>query len=229
MGARRWWLAHAAIPLLLLAAVFGLLHLAGGDNALEGSLYDAATGRWRLEAPSQVLYGAERALVMCAVAAFLGVLVAGFWHRPARNWRRPVAYLLLCFAATTSLVSLGKHTTNVDCPRALLEYGGRYPSIGLLEDRPDGWPRAQCFPGGHSSAGFAWVALYFALAGGWRFVGLGAGVALGLAFAATQWARGMHIPSHDIASAAVAWMVALSVYAALYRKPPPTADAPAAD
>ena len=231
MGARRWWLAHAGIPLLLLAGAFVLLHLAGGDRALAGALYDASAGRWRLDphAPlSQLLYGAERGLVMSAVAAGLGVLVAGIWHRGMRYWRRPAAYLLVCFATTTGLVSLGKHVTNVDCPRALADYGGRYPRVGLLEDRPDGWPRAQCFPAGHSSAGFAWVALYFALAGRWRLVGLGTGVALGLVFAATQWARGMHFPSHDVVSAATAWTVALGAYLAWYRERPGDADAPAA-
>jgi membrane-associated PAP2 superfamily phosphatase len=232
MEARRWWIAHAGLPLLLFVAAFGLLHVGGGDRALAGVLYDAAAGRWRLdlrEPLSQALYDFERGLVMAAVLAGLAVLMAGFWHRGARRWRRPVAYLLLCFAATTGLVSLGKHATNVDCPRALLDYGGRYPATGLLEDRPDAWPRAQCFPAGHSSAGFAWVALYFTLARGWRPAGLGAGIALGLAFAATQWARGMHFPSHDVVSAALAWTIALGAYVAWYRRPPGEADAPAAD
>ena len=228
MGARRWWLAHAVIPLSLLAGAFGLLHLAGGDRALAGVLYDAGAGRWPLESLAQALHGAQRALVACALAAILVLLAAGSWHREARRWRRPLGYVLLCFAVTTGVVSLGKHATNVDCPRALADYGGRYPGIGLLEDRPDAWPRAQCFPAGHSSAGFAWVALYFALARGWRFAGLGAGMALGLAFAATQWARGMHFPSHDVVSAAIAWTVALAAYATVCRKRPGKGDAPAA-
>jgi membrane-associated PAP2 superfamily phosphatase len=228
MGARHWWLAHAGIPLLLLAGAFGLLHLAGGDRAVVGTFHDAASGRWQLEPVAQELYGAERALVMGALAALLGLLAAGLRQGAARRWRRPVAYLLLCFAATTGLVALGKRATNVDCPRALADYGGPRPGVGLLEDRPDDWPRAQCFPAGHSAGGFAWVALYFALMGRWRWVGLGTGVALGLGFGATQWARGMHFPSHDVASAAVAWIVALAAHAGLWRKPRRNGDAPPA-
>jgi membrane-associated PAP2 superfamily phosphatase len=232
MRADRWWIAHAGIPLLLLPILFWLLHAGGGDRALADALYDAATRRWWLDPrdpASQLLYGAERALMIGAVLAGLGALAAGLWHRGARRWRRPVSFLLLCFAATTGLVSLGKHATNVDCPRALADYGGRYPAVGLLEGRPDGWARAQCFPAGHSSAGFAWVALYFAGGPRRRWAGLAAGLALGFAFAATQWARGMHFPSHDLVSAAVAWAVALGAYAGLYRGQLGDADAPAAD
>ena len=94
--------------------------------------------------------------------------------------------------------------------------------------RSDAWPRAQCFPAGHSSGGYAWVALYFVLAGRRRWAGLAIGLGLGLAFGATQWARGMHFPSHDVVSAAVAWAVALGAYAGLYGKQAGNADAPAA-
>jgi membrane-associated PAP2 superfamily phosphatase len=226
MRADRWWIAHAGIPLLLvLPILFWVLHVGGGDRALADALYDVAAQRWRLdphEPASRLLYGAERALMIGAVLAGLGMLAAGLWYRGARRWRRPVSYLLLCFAAT-------KHATNVDCPRALADYGGRYPAIGLLEDRPDDWARAQCFPAGHSSAGFAWVALYFAWGPRRRWAGLAAGLALGLAFAATQWARGMHFPSHDLVSAAVAWAVALGAYAGPYRRQLGDSDAPAAD
>jgi len=228
----KWWLLHAALPGVLFTALLTLLQATGADHAVADALYDAAARRWWLdphEPASQLLYGAERALMIGAVLGCAGVLVASFWHVGARPWRRPVSFLLLCFAATTMLVALGKHTTNVDCPRALADYGGRLPAIGLLEDRPDGWARAQCFPAGHSSGGFAWVALYFAAASRWRWAGLAAGVALGLAFAATQWARGMHFPSHDVVSAAVAWAVAVGAYTGVYRKQLWDAHAPAAD
>ena len=35
---------------------------------------------------------------------------------------------------------------------------------------------------------------------------------------ATQWARGMHFPSHDLVSAAIAWAVAVCAYTAAYRR-----------
>jgi len=191
-----------------------LLRLGGGDAAAAGFFFDSATQRWLLEGMGRGLHGGERLLIG---AVMLAALVAMAWRR----WRRPASYLLLCFALTTALASLGKHTTDVACPKDRVEYGGTPRQDGL------------CFPAGHSSAAFSLVALYFLLGERrprWRHAGLAAGLALGLAFALTQWARGMHVPSHDLTSAALAWVIALVAYTGVYRRrlwDPP--DALAAD
>lgn len=223
--------AGAAWPVPALLALAALLQWSGADHALASALYDPSTQSWLLDTRlplSRLLYQGERALVMAAVLAGLGVLAAGRVHAGARRWRRPVAYLLACLAATTGLASLGKHVTNVDCPRALADYGGRRPAVGLFEDRPDDLPRALCFPAGHASAAYSLVSLYF-LPGAVRRrrLGLAAGVGLGLAFGATQWARGMHFLSHDAVSLAIAWAVALVVAAMFrFRRPAAAPDAP---
>jgi membrane-associated PAP2 superfamily phosphatase len=209
-------LSHA-LPALLLAATALLLQWSGADRALAGALYDPASQRWLLDphsSLSQRLYFGERAAVLALVACGLGALLASLGSPAGRGWRRPLSYLLVCFAATTGLVSLGKHATNVDCPRALADYGGTRPYLGLLEDRPDGLPRAACFPAGHASAGYAFLSLYFVAAPRRRWAGLAAGAGFGLALGATQWARGMHFPSHDLVSAAIAWLVAVTAAAA---------------
>ncbi len=213
-----WPPVRAALPALVLLALAALLHWSGADHALASALYDPARGRWALDPAtplSRLLYHGERALVMVAAAVGLALLAAG-------RWRRPVAYLLVCLAATTGLASLGKHVTNVDCPRALSDYGGRRPDVGLFEDRPDGLPRAQCFPAGHSSAALSLVSLYFlaaALRPRWRGRALAVGLGLGLAFGLTQWARGMHVPSHDAVSLAIAWAVAWAAAGAFRLRP----------
>jgi membrane-associated PAP2 superfamily phosphatase len=211
----RAWLA---LPVALLGAAAWLLQWSGADHAVAHALFDPVGRRWLLDSRlplSQMLYLAERAAVITVVAAGLGALLASFCTAAGRRWRRPLAYLLVCFAGTTGLVSLGKHTTNMDCPRALADFGGTRPRVGLFEARPGGLPRAACFPAGHASAGYAFVALYFvATTRRRRWAGLAAGIGSGLALGATQWARGMHFPSHDAVSAAIAWSVALAVAAA---------------
>jgi membrane-associated PAP2 superfamily phosphatase len=87
--------------------------------------------------------------------------------------------------------------------------------VHLFGDRPDDLPRAQCFPGGHSSSGFALLALYFALrdrrprAARWF---LGGALAVGTLFAFGQEARGAHFLSHDLWSLGIAWFTCLAVY-----------------
>lgn len=226
--------AGALLPVPALLALAAVLQWSGADSAVAAALYDPTTHAWLLEPRlplSRLVYQAERALAIAAVLAGLAVLAAGRVHAGARRWRRPVAFLLACFAATTVLASAGKHVTNVDCPRALADYGGSRPAVGLFEDRPDDLPRAMCFPAGHASAAYAFVSLYFppgAVPARRRRLGLAAALAAGLAFGATQWARGMHFPSHDAVTLAIAWAVALAV-AAAFRARRPAAAADAAD
>jgi membrane-associated PAP2 superfamily phosphatase len=225
VAARRgWWLSHALAPAVLFLVVLAMLQLGGGDHAVADRLYDADARRWLLDASlplSRLVYEVQRGVILAVALAGIGVLLAGYWRPDARRWRRMASYMLLCLAVTTALVSAGKHVTNVHCPRALARYGGGYPDVGLFEQRPGGLRRGVCYPAGHSSAAFAFVSLYFAL-GAWRvrrrWAGLTIGLGAGCAFAAVQWARGMHFPSHDLTSAALAWAVALVVYVALYRR-----------
>ena len=94
-------------------------------------------------------------------------------------------------------------------------FGGDRPYIALLADRPDELPRAQCFPGAHSSSGFAMICGYFVLRDRSRRrarMALAAGVLAGVAFSIGQEARGAHFLSHDLAAAAVVWFSQLLLY-----------------
>jgi membrane-associated PAP2 superfamily phosphatase len=108
----------------------------------------------------------------------------------------------------------------VDCPWSLAEFGGQLPYVHLFADRPDSLPRAQCFPGGHSSSGFALFSLYFLTLGRSRRLArwaLGGALLVGGVFAFGQEARGAHFLSHDLWSAALVWFTCVGVYAIGYR------------
>ena len=92
----------------------------------------------------------------------------------------------------------------------------------MFADRPDYLPRAQCFPGAHSSSGFALMSLFFALRDRCRRVARGAlalGIGIGVAFSIGQEARGAHFLTHDFASAALVWWMLLALYAWMLEKP----------
>lgn len=209
--------ARVMLTSFALVALAALLQWSGADAALASALYDPIAARWALDTrlpASKLLYQGERWLIAATVLASLGVLASGLGCADERSFRRPLIYVLACLATTVGLVSFGKHVSNVDCPRALAAFGGSRPHVALLADRPDDLPRAMCFPAGHSSAAFSFVSLYFlpiALHRRWRRLGLATGLGLGLAFGATQWARGMHFPSHDTVSLAIAWSVAAAL------------------
>ena len=137
-------------------------------------------------------------------------------RRHWRAWRRPLACLALSVLLSTALVAWIKSWSNMDCPWDLLRYGGERAYVDLFSARPAGMPRGACFPAGHASGGYAWMAAYFfflAVRLAWRWHGLVAGLALGLAFGVSQQLRGAHFLSHDLWTAALCWLVAVAVHA----------------
>lgn len=201
------------LPVLLLLAAMALLQH-GGDRWWADHLYAWQGGQWHYRDAwwtSQLLHQGGKWL---SVAAGLGVAGAALLacSRPGlAHWRRPLAYLLLSVVLSTVLVSLAKSVSAVDCPWDLARYGGQHPWLSL----PRAWlargPASGCFPAGHASAGYAWIALYFlaaARAPRWRWPALLLALALGAAFGLAQQLRGAHFASHDLASLALCWLCA---------------------
>jgi membrane-associated PAP2 superfamily phosphatase len=117
-------------------------------------------------------------------------------------------------------VGILKEVTNIDCPWDLTGFGGTHPYVHLFADRPDDLPHAACFPGAHSSSGFALMAFYFALRERRRSAALSAltiAIAVSAVFSFGQEARGAHFVSHDLWSAFVVWFVQLALYAWAFR------------
>lgn len=206
-------------PLLALAAATVVLWTFGGDRWLADRLYAWEGHAWTLKShllTATVLHDAGKhattALWLATAAAWLTATI----RSSLAPWRRPLAYLTLTTLAATLLVSWIKSWSDVDCPWDLLRYGGARPWLGLFATRPAGLPRGVCFPAGHASAGYAWVATYFfarATRPHWRRWALAAGLCLGLAFGIAQQLRGAHFLSHDLWTLAICWLVALAGYA----------------
>lgn len=145
--------------------------------------------------------------VVALVALLVWVLPL---RTPAAAWRREAGVVFRGMVVATLVVGLLKQWTNVDCPWDLAQFGGDRPYLSLFEARPAHLPHAACFPGAHSSSGFALLALFFALREraprAARRAAL-AGWLAGAAFALGQEARGAHFLSHDLASAGIVWCV----------------------
>jgi membrane-associated PAP2 superfamily phosphatase len=219
----RFALLHLWLPLLAFIVLAGLLSLGNVDSWWADRLYAWQGHRWALKSrfvTEQLIHHVGRD---ASALAWLGVVLTWFFARSRprlTHWRRPLAYLALSVLLATTLVAWFKSWSNMDCPWDLLRYGGERPYIGLLHLRPVGLSRGACFPAGHASAGYAWVALYFFFLVArpqWRWRGLSAGIGSGLLFGLSQQLRGAHFLSHDVWAAAICWMTALGVYRLFYR------------
>jgi membrane-associated PAP2 superfamily phosphatase len=152
-----------------------------------------------------------RGLVAAALVGWLG----SFVFESCARWRRELGYVVVAMILAVTIAGVLKRVTNVDCPWDLAEFGGDRPYVSLLGDRADSLPRSACFPGSHSASGFALLACYFALrdrARRWARAAFAAGITVGVTFAIGQEARGAHFLSHDVASAALTWLVLVKLY-----------------
>ncbi|MBP7607497.1 MAG: phosphatase PAP2 family protein [Giesbergeria sp.] len=202
-----------ALTLGLLGGV--LLWDAGGLDLPLARWAGSAQGfAWR-SVPALVLWLHEvpRALSM-GLLVLLGIGAVwpyGFLRRLARRERVQLVLSILAAIAVSTLV---KRLSNTSCPWDLAEFGGvaRHVSHwhwGVLDGGP-----GHCFPAGHASAAFGFVAGWFVLrraapgmATGWLRAALAGGLVLGLA----QQLRGAHYLSHTLWSAWICWTVGLVV------------------
>jgi len=223
---RQFWRRHASWPALLFLPFAALAAGTGLDETLARAwAFDPVTrhfigsgaGEWWAR---DLVHGAGGLLIRSLGGVLLLAWGLSFAGVALRRWRRPLGFVVLSVALGVGAVGLLKRLTNVDCPWSLAEFGGQLPYVHLFADRPDSLPRAQCFPGGHSSSGFALFALYFLTLGRSRRLArlaLGGALLVGGVFALGQEARGAHFLSHDLWSAALLWFTCLAVYALGYR------------
>lgn len=212
----RFLVRHLWLPLAATLALSAVLMAGNGDQWLADQLYRAEGGHWLLKDHWFTATLVHRGGKYASTAAAVGLLVFGLLARRSsrwRSWSRPALYLVLAVALSTAAVSLLKGLTHMDCPWDLAGYGGGRAFFGLFESR-HGLPASGCFPAGHASAGYAWVALYFAALATrprWRWAGLATGLGAGLLFGISQQLRGAHFLSHDLWTLATCWGVALGL------------------
>lgn len=213
---------HLGMPLALFTLAACWLVLLHGDLWVADRVYAWEGHAWALRhvfATQELIHvGGKRLSLLAWLAA--AALYAATWRVPRlREWRQPLLYLLVAVALGTGLVSALKHVTDMDCPWDIDRYGGLRPYFNLFTPRPHGLPRGMCFPAGHASAGYAWVALYFfflATRPAWRWRGLAIGLGVGAVFGFSQQLRGAHFLSHDLFAMMICWGVALGSYRMLY-------------
>ncbi|MGC3875053.1 phosphatase PAP2 family protein [Halomonas sp. GXIMD04776] len=202
-----------------------IFHLHNVDFAVADWLYRWEGSAWTLKhhlITEAILHdgGRVESQTMGAIA-IAGLIISTAWPS-LRTWRRPLAYLVLSVLLSTLSISTLKQLVSMDCPWDLARYGGDLPFIGLFESRPANLPDTACFPAGHASAGYAWLALYFffgAMLPRWRWLGLAIGLAMGVAFGVGQQLRGAHFLSHDIWTLMICWTISLLLAHLLLRSP----------
>lgn len=232
-----FWRSHALWPAGAFALAFvGIFEFDLDRTLAHAWFFDAATQRWLGSGAGawwahDLIHTGGRWLVRLVAAMALAAWALSLFFDRWRPWRRDACFVFCAIVLSVALVGGLKSVTNVDCPWSLEGFGGDRPYVALLADRPDDLPRAQCFPGAHSSSGFALVCGYFVLRSRSRRrsrVALAVGVLAGVVFSIGQEARGAHFVSHDLAAAAVVWFAQLALYRQCFMRREAAGTAPRA-
>ncbi len=220
--ARELW-THFWLPLLAFAAAISFIAWLQLDWSLAHRIYAWEGYRWVLKKAFFTESLLHRSGHDLSVVAWVGALVAWLMslkRESLQAWRKPLGYLLLSVLLATLLVSWVKSWSNMDCPWDIKGLGGTRPYVALFAARPAWLPDGRCFPAGHASGGYAWMALYFfflMIRPHLRWRGLAIGVGVGVLFGIAQQFRGAHFISHDLWTAMICWAVAFGLYRVFLR------------
>ena len=193
-----------------------LLFDASGADAWFIRLYGTASGfPWRDHwLTSDVMHRGGR------VASWLlfGVTVALTvrpWQAIAMMPRRHRVWWVACTVLCLLLIPLIKRISLTSCPWDLRDFGGPADWVSHWNWGAADGGSGRCFPSGHASGAFGFLAGYFALreyAPRAARLWLGAVMVLGMLFGWAQLMRGAHYLSHALWTAAICWSVTLLTF-----------------
>ncbi len=154
-----------------------------------------------------------------AIVVYLGLLVMVWWPKGVfRQWTR-LQRVEIMVGITLSLITIStlKRFSLTSCPWELQDFGGIAAYISHWQWGMSDGGSGHCFPGGHVSSAFAFLALALPCLGSdqaaQRTIGrqlLISVVLVGLVLGLTQTVRGAHYPSHTLWTGFICWTVAFA-------------------
>jgi len=158
-----------SIALLILVLLF--FESTNADLVVQNYFYSRADHSWLLKDPTGLYHlifykGIKFPLYILGIGTLIASIVTWKHHHWRQRRKGLLIITLTLIILPTTIATIGKYSTNVQCPYDLKEYSGQIPYVKLFEkypvnpNSPDGtWPRGKCFPAGHASGGFALFAL----------------------------------------------------------------------
>lgn len=185
------------------------------DFWIQDFFYNTQTSNWLVAArdplPRFMFYLLPKwGMISTTVALgfWLGSDLLGKRYRSRECRARLVLFLtLIC---TPLVVGLIKRYSGVWCPAELTRYGGEHVYRMLFQSRSLDEKVGHCFPGGHASAGFAFMAMFYLSESKKMGLFLGLfGCAVGWVMGLYQMFKGAHFMSHTTTTMCIAGVIAM--------------------
>ncbi|HOY24511.1 MAG TPA: phosphatase PAP2 family protein [Cellvibrio sp.] len=212
-----FWRNHFYIPLCIFVFIAVAFELGHTDTWLADKFYALEGGTWALKnawITSTIIHQTGKKISLFIAAIILAALAISYLSKYLRRYRREFAYLLLAAGGSSALISVIKSISHVSCAWDFSRYGGTavYTDVYTQILNMSG---ENCFPAGHASGGYAWLAFYFLgvyKESTWRWIGLSFALGVGLVFGISQQLRGAHFISHDLWTLGICWFFSLFIF-----------------
>jgi membrane-associated PAP2 superfamily phosphatase len=160
----------------------------------------------------KILHKGGVLFTITALVGLVGYLIY-LWPKAEQKQRRDyIAYIITSCLISILAVFFLKCWSTFPCPWNSVDFGGGTLIPSIWQMFAPGLPSGKCFPGGHSSGGYAFLSVYFGylfIYGKRKFLALLPGIIIGVLFGVTQQLRGAHFLSHDMATISICIMSSL--------------------
>ncbi len=216
-----FWRNHLYIPLFVFMFIAAAFELGKVDIWIADRIYAWEGSTWALKnawITNTIIHQLGKKLSLLVAVIILTALILSYMSQYFRQHRRELVYLLLAAGGSSALISGLKSISHVSCAWDFFRYGGalEYTSVYTQIRNLSG---GNCFPAGHASGGYAWLAFYFLglyKQSNWRWIGLGAALIVGLIFGFSQQLRGAHFITHDLWTLAICWFFSLFIFKLMF-------------
>ena len=207
------------ITAFLLIAVIALFQFSNLDIFVQSFFYDFEKKSWLIDKNEPILkfffYDGIKNLLL-----FFGllILVSLIFFRKnilVQEYKKGLIIVLLSAILVPSIIGFLKDITNTPCPCNIVYFNGTYPDKKVFDSYPKDFvqkSKVKCWPAGHSSGGFALMALFFLFKTPKNqkkalFVALIIGWSMGT----YKMLLGDHFFSHTIITMLMAWLIILII------------------
>lgn len=152
------------------------------------------------------------AILVGLIIYFFSLLIKKTSDKKRINY---IGFIIISTLITIISIFFFKRWSTLPCPWNSTIYGGGTIRPTIWQMFSLNFPNAHCFPGGHSSAGYSLLSIYFGhlcIYGKRNYMSLLPGVLLGVIFGITQQMRGAHYLSHDMGTIFVSIMSSWVTY-----------------
>lgn len=223
VSARSMHITHVILPCLVWFPILILFEVYQLDLIVADWIYNLEGHTWSLKDSfilENLLHRGGRTAVGIL---FLMILASAIYDHTFKSlqYAKPKYVLLGSIIFSVSVVSIAKQLTHIGCLWDYQRYGGVDIYTAIFSRLPLGHSERACFPAGHASGGYTWVALfyYFVITKPqYRWYGLAFGLFIGLTFDLAQQFRGAHFASHGLWTLGIAWLMSSCIFLVAFRE-----------